>query len=85
MQAALTIANDFKPTEANIDAVLKASISQHGYWLVNHKGIIREHIAASIDIHGTRDTVALLDNLNTHLVDNIYSDIRKARRQEARG
>lgn len=60
-----------------IDKLLETTISQHGFWLINHKEKILEWLESSLNIYGYDTSVELLNNLDSGLVKDIYARIRE--------
>lgn len=68
--------------KSGVEALLKTTIGQHGFWLVNHKEHIIEILESMLKIYGQRDAAKLLNNLDHQIVKEIYATIEKARKRD---
>lgn len=64
---------------ARVDEFYERSISGHGYWLINHRDIIEDHIASAVRIYGVATTLELMSNRETAFFKKVYGKIEEAR------
>lgn len=68
--------------EHSIENVLERTQSQHGFWLINHKNIIRAALITAIMTKGIQGTVDLLNETDSQLSKDIYKMIETYKEQK---
>lgn len=62
-----------------LDRLLDLSISQHGYWLVNHRSIIMGDLMDLLNKQGVQQAILTLDDIDGPFVKNLYKKIEGAK------
>ena len=67
--------------KSDIERLLDATSSQHGFWLINNVQYIEEDLTFLLKWHrGVRGAIAHLNDIESDFVKTIYAKIAKARR-----
>lgn len=64
--------------EHQLNQLLESTISQHGYWLKNHREIIEEDLKSGIVSFGLKKMIERLDDYQSPYVKNLYKKIKEA-------
>ena len=57
-----------KQATTKLDQLLEISISQHGYWLKNHREVIEEDLKQLLNRFGLITTASILNELDNPIV-----------------
>lgn len=72
-----TVPTKSKATE--LERLLDTTVSQHGYWLINHSSIIESDLLEALKKFGYTMTVELLDAWQSPYVQALYKKIETAK------
>lgn len=65
--------------EQQFDELLDSTISQHGYWLINHSEVIESNLKSGIVTHGLKKMIVLLNDINSQGVKHLYKMIEQSK------
>lgn len=64
------------------DQLLSSSTGQHGYWLVNHQGIIAGDLMELLNKKGLQQSILIVRDLEDPFTKNIYTKIDASRNKK---
>lgn len=62
-----------------LEELLEFSISQHGFWLINHREIIEEDLKSGIVSYGLKGMQQRLTDYQSPYVKHLYKKIREGK------
>ncbi len=66
-------------SKTKLDQLLNISISQHGYWLVNHREVIEDDLKDLLNRFGLITTASILNEIDNPIVIKLYKKIEENR------
>jgi hypothetical protein len=66
-------------TSTNVSVLLEKSIDSHGFWLMNHRDLIKEEMTELASKNTMREAINILNNVNSEFVKSIYQKIESKR------
>ena len=64
-----------KVLDTQLNELLKSTVSQHGYWLINHSDIIEADLKSGIVRYGLSKMIDMLDDHESPYINNLYEKI----------
>lgn len=62
-----------------LDQLLNSSLSQHGYWLINHKSVILGDMMELLEKQGLQQAILTVNDLKSNFGKAVYKKIDEHR------